>query len=89
VTQAVSRRFFNAKVGVQSSFSQCEIYGGKNDTVTGFSQNTLVLTRQCHSVNAPYSFIYRGRCIRRGGKSLDNRSNMLTLIQLVPGLSRG
>ena len=39
VAHAVSQRSFNAQVGVQYSSSQCGIYGGKNDTLTGFCPN--------------------------------------------------
>jgi len=48
VANAISRRSFNAQVGVQSSSSQCWIYGGKNDTVTGFSPNTSAFTCQSY-----------------------------------------
>ena len=53
VADAISRQSFNAQVGVQSPSSQCGIYGGKNDTLTGFSPNTSVFTYQCHTINAP------------------------------------
>jgi hypothetical protein len=55
MAQAVSCRLFTAKNPVRSQVFSCEICGGQNGTVTGFSPSNSVFPCQYHSTNTPYS----------------------------------
>jgi hypothetical protein len=55
--QAVSQRPPFAKNRVHSNSNPRVICGGQNDTGTGFSASTSVLSCQCYSANGPYSLI--------------------------------
>jgi len=54
---AVSCRLLTAEIWFQSLTSVHGICGGQSGTGTGFSLGTSVFSCQCHSENAPYSFL--------------------------------
>ena len=84
MAQAVSRRPLTAEARAQSRFSLCEICGGRSTTGKGLSSSTSVFPCQHHSTNAPYSFIYRQRCVILGqGRSASNLE-----VSDVPGVWR-
>jgi hypothetical protein len=58
IAQAVSRWLFTAETWVRSQGSPCGIYGGQNNTGTGFPPSPSVYLCQYHSTDVPYSLMY-------------------------------
>ena len=65
MTHAVSCRLLTAVAWVRSWTSPCEVCGCQIGTGAGFSPSTSVLPCQCHSTNAPYSFLSTGRSYQK------------------------